>query len=174
MVKTYIYIHTYTYGGFPGGISGNEPACQCRRHKETRVQYLGQEDSLEEHMATHSSILAWRSPWTEQPGGLQSIGLQRVGHDWVTNTLFYIHTYICVLYIYTQYIYIHTHTICLQHGRAGFNPWIRKISWRRAWQPLHYSCLENPHGRRSLVGCSPWGCKQSEATEWLSTYIHTW
>ena len=38
-------------------------------------------------MATHSSVLAWRMPWTEEPGGLQSMGLQRVGHDWVINTL---------------------------------------------------------------------------------------
>ena len=42
---------------------------------------LGREDPLEEGMTTHSSILAWRIPWTEEPGGLQSIGLQRVGHD---------------------------------------------------------------------------------------------
>ena len=48
---------------------------------ETQVQSLGWEDALEKEMATHSSILAWRSPWTEQPGGLQSMGSQRVGHD---------------------------------------------------------------------------------------------
>ena len=42
---------------------------------------MGQEDLLEEGMATHSSILTWRTPWTEQPGGLQSMGSQRVGHD---------------------------------------------------------------------------------------------
>ena len=45
------------------------------------VQSLGQEDPLEEEMATHSSILAWEIPWTEEPGGLQSMGSQRVGHD---------------------------------------------------------------------------------------------
>jgi len=49
--------------------------------EETGVQSLGQEDPLEEGMATHSSILAWRIPWTEEPGGLQSTGLQRVRHD---------------------------------------------------------------------------------------------
>ena len=49
--------------------------------QETRVGSLGQEDPLEEGMATHSSIPAWRLPWTEEPGGLQSIGLQTVGHD---------------------------------------------------------------------------------------------
>ena len=48
---------------------------------ETWVQSLGWEDPLEEGMATHSSILAWRIPWTEEPGGLQSMGSQRVGHD---------------------------------------------------------------------------------------------
>ena len=45
------------------------------------VRSLGQEDSLEEDIATHSSILAWRIPWTEEPGRLQSMGSQRVGHD---------------------------------------------------------------------------------------------
>ena len=49
--------------------------------RETGVQSLGWEDPLEKEMATHSSILAWRIPWTEEPGGLQSTGSQRVGHD---------------------------------------------------------------------------------------------
>ena len=53
----------------------NPPAVQ-----ETGVQSLGWEDPLEKGMATHSSILAWRIPWTEEPGGLQSIGWQGVGH----------------------------------------------------------------------------------------------
>ena len=52
--------------------------------KETRVQCLGQEDPLEKVMATHSSILAWEIPWTEEPGSLQSVGSQRVGHDLAT------------------------------------------------------------------------------------------
>ena len=47
---------------------------------------LGREDPLEKEMATHSSILAWRIPWTEEPGGLQSMGLQRGGHDLATKT----------------------------------------------------------------------------------------
>ena len=49
--------------------------------QETRVHSLGREDPLEKGMASHSSILAWRIPWTEEPGRLQSVGLQRVGHD---------------------------------------------------------------------------------------------
>ena len=48
---------------------------------ETWVRSLGREDPLEKEMATHSSILAWRTPWTEEPGRLQSTGSQRVGHD---------------------------------------------------------------------------------------------
>ena len=49
--------------------------------QETRVQSLGQEDLLEKETATHFSILAWKIPWTEQPGRLQSMGSQKVGHD---------------------------------------------------------------------------------------------
>ena len=48
---------------------------------EMQVQYLGQEDPLEKDMATHSNALAWRIPWTEEPGGLQSTGQKGVGHD---------------------------------------------------------------------------------------------
>ena len=53
---------------------------------ETRIPSLGCEDHLKKGMAAHSSILAWRIPWTEEPGRLQSMGSQKVGHDWATNT----------------------------------------------------------------------------------------
>ena len=67
--------------GFPGGANGKEPACQCRRcQRDMQVQSLGREDSLEEGMATHSSIHAWRIPWTEERGRQQSMGVQGVGH----------------------------------------------------------------------------------------------
>ena len=59
----------------------NLPARQA-----TQVGFLGWEDPLEKEMATHSSVLAWRIPWTEKPGGLQSMGSQRAGHNRVTNT----------------------------------------------------------------------------------------
>ena len=52
--------------------------------KETQVQSQGREHTLKKEMATHSGILAWKIPWTEKPGGLQSMGLQRVGHHLVT------------------------------------------------------------------------------------------
>ena len=67
--------------GFPSGTCGKEPASQRQRLKEIRVRSLGWEDPLEEGMATHSSILAWRIPWTEESDELPSIGSQRVGHD---------------------------------------------------------------------------------------------
>ena len=63
--------------GFPGGsVVKYMPTMQ-----ETQIQFLGQDDPLEKRMAIHSSILAWRIPWTEEPGRLQSMELQRVGHD---------------------------------------------------------------------------------------------
>ena len=62
---------------FPNGsVVKNLPAVP-----ETQVRSLGQEDPMEEEMATHSSVLAWEIPWTEETGGLQSMGSQRVRHD---------------------------------------------------------------------------------------------
>ena len=60
--------------------------------RETQVQSLGQEDPLEKEMAAHSSILSWRIPWTEEPGGLESMESQKVRHDWVTNTFTFFQT----------------------------------------------------------------------------------
>ena len=66
--------------GFPGGsVIKNPPAIQ--ELQEMRVRFLGQKDPTEKEIATHSSILTWSIPWTEEPGRIQSIGLQRVGHD---------------------------------------------------------------------------------------------
>ena len=79
--------------GFPGGTVVENPP-------PTWVQSLGQKDPLEKGMITHSRILAWRIPWTEEPGGLHSMGLQRVGPD--GSSLACMFTYICV--------YIHKYT----------------------------------------------------------------
>ena len=65
--------------GFPGKLSGKETS--NARDLRDVGSILGQEDPLEEGMATHSSIFAWRIPWKEEPGGLWPIGLQRVGHN---------------------------------------------------------------------------------------------
>ena len=71
--------------------------------RETWVRSLGWEDPLEKGMATHSSILAWRIPWTEDPGGLQSTGSHRLWDNWVANTF----TFINILLNYTTGIFIH-------------------------------------------------------------------
>ena len=67
--------------GFPGGTVGKEPACQCKGYKRRGFEALGWEDPLEKEMAAHSSILVWIIQWTKEPGGLQSTGSQKVGHD---------------------------------------------------------------------------------------------
>ena len=68
------------YVAFSGGPDGKESACD----DGDQVQSLGQEDPLEKEMATHSSVLAWRIPWTEEPGRLQSMGSQGVRHNRAT------------------------------------------------------------------------------------------
>ena len=77
-IQTHTYTHTDTYRGFPSGLAvKNPPAMQ-----EMWEIHLGWEDPLEKAMATYSSILSWRIPWTEKPSGLQSMGSHRVGHGW--------------------------------------------------------------------------------------------
>ena len=73
------------FSDFPGGSDGKASAYnagdQLPAVQEARVRSLGQEDLLEKEMATHSSILAWKVPWTEEPGRLQSMRPERVRHD---------------------------------------------------------------------------------------------
>ena len=73
-----IAVPPHLFWSFPGGTA-EESSCQCRRLRRL-VQSLGQEDPLEKEMATHSIVLAWKLPWTEEPDRLQSMGSQRVGH----------------------------------------------------------------------------------------------
>ena len=113
--------------------------------QETRVRSLSWEDPLEKEMATHCSILAWKISWTEESGGLQSMGLQRVGHDWVTNT--YLLTYLYVSIFPGGSV---GKKICLQGKRPGFDPWVVKIAWRRKWQPIPVlPCLKISMNRRA-------------------------
>ena len=74
-------IHYYQDLGFPGSVSSKEFTCQCRRRKRRGARFLVWEDPPEDGIATHSSILVWRIPQTEEPGGLQSIGLHGGRHD---------------------------------------------------------------------------------------------
>ena len=91
-----IFHEVIDFMGLPRWLIGKESACNAvQETQEIRVQFLGWEDPLEEEMTTHSSILAWRSLWTEGPGGLQSMGSQRVRHDGA-------HThYLLVIYIFS-------------------------------------------------------------------------
>ena len=93
----------------------NLPAMQ-----DTQVQSLGWEDPLEKGIATHSSILAWGIPWTEEPGRLQSIESQRVGHDLECRHL------VLEASLVTQKV-----KNLPVVWETGFNPWVGKIPWRR-------------------------------------------
>ena len=124
----------------------NLPAMQ-----ETRVRSLSRGDPLENGMATHSSILAWRIPWTEEPSGLQSVGLQRVGHNWTTN-IFTLSLSPCLRFVFSfffksesfsfwwswvfffLYSILETFAIQMPSGKFSFifwitflKPWIFKI-----------------------------------------------
>ena len=138
---------------------------------------------MEKAMAPHSSTLAWKIPWTEEPGVLQSMGSLRVGHDWATSlSLFpFMHwrrkwqptpvflpgesqgweTCWAAVYGVTQ-----SRTRLKRLSRSSSS----KLGEGHG-NPLQYSCPENPHGQRSLVGYSPWGHNGSDTTEWLSTRI---
>ena len=81
MFKFKDILHLVLAKTFPdGSVVKNPPAIQ--ETQEMQVQSLGQVDPLEKEMATHSNILAWKIPWTEESGGLQAQGSQRLGHNW--------------------------------------------------------------------------------------------
>ena len=150
----------------------NLPAMQ-----ETWIWSLGWEDLLEKGMASHSSILACRIHWTEEPGGLQSIGPQRVRHEWVTSLS---------LFTFTHWRrQWHPTPVLLPgkpHGQrslVGCNPWGHEVGhnwatslslftfmhWRRKWQPTPVFLPGESQGWGSLVGCRLWGRKESDTTE---------
>ena len=122
---------------------------------KTQVRSLGQEDPLEKGTATHSSILAWRIPWTEEYGELQSIESQRVRHNWVTNT----HTLASLV---AQLV---KNPPAMQE--TGFDPWAGKVTWRREQLPIP---LFWPGEFHELY--SPWDGKESDMTERLSQTCH--
>ena len=84
-VLDYVRFYSYNRVSLVAQMVKNLSAMQA-----TQVWSLGWEDPLEKEMVTHSSILAWRISWTEEPGGLQSMRSQRVWHDWVTNTYLFL------------------------------------------------------------------------------------
>ena len=88
--------------------------------RETWVRSLGQEDPLEKEMATHSSILAWRIPWMEEPGRLQSMGSQRVGHDWATSPQ-----------LTSPHLYPHAPNPCQSWEEQCLSP---SVKWGWGWE----------------------------------------
>ena len=139
----------------------NLPAMQ-----EIWVWSLGQEDPLQKGIATHSSILAWKIPRTLEPGGLQSMGSQRVRHYWATVT----HKVLCRGFPggargkepACQ---------CKRHKRGGFHTFLGKIPWRRAWQPTLAFLPEESHGQSSLVGYSLVGHRSGLDLARIQSYI---
>ena len=112
--------------------------------QETWVWSLGQEDPLEKGTAIHSSILAWRIPWIEEPYWLQSVGFQRVGHDWATNPhtlhgeLANVLGFPCIL--------VGKESAC-HAGDLGLISVSGRSPGEENSNPLQYSCLENPMDR---------------------------
>ena len=133
--------------GFPGAQMVKNPTTV----QETWVQSLCWEDSLEEGLTTYSSILAWRIPWTEETGGLQSVESQRAGHNWATFTHFTLGS-------------SGKEPSCQSRRckRCEFDPWARKMPWRRAWQLTPVFLPGESHGQRSLTSYSPWGHNWSD------------
>ena len=123
---------------------------------EVQVRSLGQEDPLEEGAATHSSILAWRISWTEEPGRLEPIGSQRVGHDrsdWARA-----HSITLVLFC------------CLQTAdkvsSPGLIPRLGRFPRAGNGNPLQYSCLENPYDRGAWQATIHGGTKNRTRLKW--------
>ena len=114
---------------------------------ETRVR------ALEKEMAIHSSTIAWKIPWTEEPGRLQSMGSQRVGHDWATSlSLSVAQTVMNLLAVQETWV-----RFLGQEDRLG-----------RKWQPTSGFLPGEFHGQRNLKGCSSWSGKESDMTEQLT------
>ena len=147
-------------------------------------------------MAPHSSTLAWKIPWAEEPSRLQSMGSQRVRHDWATSLSLSLSCIgegngnplqcsclenprdggawgaaisgVAQSWTRLKWLSSSTWLSSLQCRGPGFDPWVRKILWRREWQPTPIFLPGGSHGQRILVVYSPWGHKRSDTPEWLT------
>ena len=115
--------------------------------QETWVRSLSWEDPLEKEMATHSSILAWRIPWTEEPCGLQSTGSQRVGHDWATSLSYTLgrHT------LWKMFLHSVEFSTILMISFEAQKPLILIFGW------TYVSVLSGRYSRVELLGHTSWG-----------------
>ena len=119
--------------------------------REIRVRSLGWEDPLEKEMATHSSILAWRIPWTEEPGGLQSTGVAKSRTRLSDFTFTFNFWWLSGKESACQF---------WRHRRRVFDPWVGKIPWKRKWKPTPVFLPGESHGQRSLAGYNPRGLQR--------------
>ena len=103
--------------------------------------------ALEKEMATHSSVLAWRIPGTGEPGGLLSMGLHRVRHDWSDLT--------AAAILIRASLVAQTVKRLPTMREAWFDPWVGKFPWRRKWQPTPVFLPGKSHRQRIPVGYSP-------------------
>ena len=166
--------------GFPGGSDGKESAAV---HK-TWVQSLGWKDPLEKGVAAHSRAVGF----TRNAMGSRLIAYvlqcpckachqQLFIRSWVKSLIevrswfsFPLNLNIHVISYLRWWLW--RWRVHLQCRRPGFNPWVRKIPWRRKWQPTPVFLPGKSHGQRSLAGYSPWGRKESDTIEWLTLSIH--
>ena len=145
-------------------------------------------------MAAHSSTLAWKIPWTEEPGRLQSMGSLGVRYDWsdlAATEAAFTPSHSCSeigipvqsLEVALDFIFSLVSSViglswwltskesaCLCR-RCEFDPWVRKIPWRRNGNPLHCSCLGNPMDRGAWQGCSPWSHKELDMTSRINNKL---
>ena len=149
--------------------------------QETRVRSLGWEDPLEKEMAAHSSILAWKLSWTEEPGRLLSTGSQRVGHDWATSL---IKEYLSSRIAFREGNGTPLQHSCLENPMGGGAWWaaVHGVAGSRTRLSaftftFHFRALEREmatptpvflpgesQGWRSLLGCRLWGRTESDTT----------
>ena len=117
-------------------------------------------------LSTHSSVLAWGTPGMAEPGGLLSMGSHRVGHNWsnLAAAAAAAAGFHCMGFPGGTSGKEPT-CQCRRQKGCGFNPWVRKIPWKRAWQHTPAFLLGESHGQSSLMSCSPWDRKESDTTE---------
>ena len=150
---------------------------------------------MEKAMAPHSSTLAWKIPWMEEPGRLWSMGSLRVRHNWATSLSRF--TFMCwrrkwqptPVFLPGEsqgqgslvgcHLWGRTESDmmkwlsslkepawqCRRHKRYGFDSWVGKIPWRWKWQPTPVFLPGESHGQWSLAGCGPQGHNESDMTE---------
>ena len=141
--------------GLPRRHSGKESACQHRRHQRHGFDLWVRK-------------IPWSRKWQPTPvflpGEFHGWGNLGCYSQWVAKSQTCLRTHIYTLNFPGG---SDGKAVCLQCGRPGFNPWVGKISWRRKWQPSSVLLPGKSHGRRNLVGYSPWGHKELTTTERL-------